>query len=81
MSEKKCNHRGAQHQYFQIFFQIEIRTLLLNIENDTLTLFISGKEFNVIIPLWRTQRFVLDLFTLKILIWLLVLYYGYEFDY
>ena len=47
--------------------------MLLIIEKDTLTLNISGKEFHVIIPMWRTQCFVFDLFTLKILIWLLVL--------
>ena len=45
----------------------------MKIEKDTLTSNISGKEFHVIIPLWRTQCFVLDLFRRKILIWLLVL--------
>ena len=42
---KKCNHSGAHHQYFLIFFQIKISY----IEKDTLSLNISGKEFHVII--------------------------------
>ena len=62
-----CNHNKKNA------ITIKFRTLLLKIEKDTLTLNISGKEFHVIIPLWRTQCFVLDLFTPKILIWLLVL--------
>ena len=71
---KKCNHSGAHHQYFLIFFQIEISYLALEHWKDTLTLNISGKEFHVIIPLCRTQCFVLDLFKRgKMLIWLLVL--------
>ena len=47
--------------------------MLLNIEKDMLTLNISGKELDVIIPFLMTQYFALDLFTRKMLIWLLAL--------
>ena len=56
MSEKKCNHSGAQHQYFKIFFKDKNvvpweKSYLLNIEKDTLILITSGEEFHGIIPL------------------------------
>ena len=46
-------------------------TFFLNTGKDTLT-FSSCKEFHVIILLWRTKYFVLDLFRRKILICVVV---------
>ena len=50
---------------YQYVCWYKLCTLLLNIDNDTLPFNTSGKEFQVIIPLWRTQYIVLDEFTRK----------------
>ena len=53
------------------FNRYKSRTLLSNVEKYMLTFSTSDKKFHVFMPLCRTQCFVWDLFTLKILMWLL----------
>ena len=69
MSEKNVIKIVLHINIYYYISRSAFRTLLLNTEKDTLTFNALGKEFPVIIQLWRAHYTVLDLFTRKILIW------------
>ena len=73
MSEKTVIELAISINIYYFFLHTNFVLCSSDSEKDTLTFNTSGKEFqvNYIYPLSRAQYFVLDLFTRKILIWLL----------